>query len=89
MMIKAIEKMISTDLGMKPEDIRVSKWDVLDKKAVKSTGRAFRPENVFLESGNIHLASNRTMGLRAVEFRGFLRGLLHRIRCLVKNRDKE
>ena len=87
MMKDFTERIISNDLRINPEDIRSMSWAELDKRAIKHKGRLFRPENLFVVSGNIHLANDETMGLTAIRIRDFFRGVRYRIKCLMRSKE--
>lgn len=80
-----MEEMISRDLGLEINKIRMSSWDELCK-IPKKNEKAFRPEDMFLISGNINLAEKREMGMTMLELRNFYRKVKYNIRCLLKNK---
>ena len=84
-MNKGMERLISQDLGMDIAQIRESTWCEL-LNAPRKNGRAFRPKNMFLVSGNINLAQNRTMGTRLLNIRNIIRKALYEIKCLVRHK---
>lgn len=86
-MNKAMENLISHDLGMNIEDIREATWEELLKIPYNKTQKRFRPKNMFLVSGNINLAQNRTMGMRGLDFKNTIRKALYKIRCLMKHKS--
>ena len=84
-MNRGMEHLISKDLDMDISKIRESSWSELTNLPYKR-GRAFRPKNMFLVSGNINLAQNRTMGIYFVNLRNICRKVLYKIKCLLKHR---
>ena len=86
MMKESTKNIIVDDLGISSEDIRNMPWKELDKIAMRNKGQPFRPENFFEVSGNIHLASNETMGLTAVKIHSFFRGVRYKIKCLTMHK---
>ena len=86
MMKDFTKKIISDELGIYSDDISRSSWDELDKRAKRHRGLSFRPENLFVVSGNIHLANDDTMGMAAIRIRDFLRGVRYRVKCLMMHK---
>lgn len=84
-MNKAMEEMISRDLGLEIKKIRTSSWDDLCK-IPRKRGKAFRPKNMFQVSGNINLAENREMGMTVVGLRETYRKVIYKIKCLLRNK---
>ena len=71
-MNRAMEEMISRDLGLAIKKIRTSSWDDLDK-IPRKRGKAFRPKDMFLVGGNINLAEYREMGMTVLGLRNIYR----------------
>ncbi len=84
-MNRAMEKMISRDLGLEIKKIRTSSWDELDKIPRKRE-KAFRPKDRFLVGGNINLVENREMGMTALELRNIYRKVIYKIKCLLRDK---
>jgi len=83
-----MEKMFAQDLGISAENIRNATWRELDKLSKRNKEKAFRPQNMFIIGGNIHLAQNHTMGMTLINIRDFCREVIYRIKCLTRIRKK-
>ncbi len=86
-MNKGMEKMISKECNMDINEVRKSAWDKLIKKPYRKE-KAFRPKNMLLVSGNIHLAENRIMGTRLLNIRNNCRKVLYVIKCLTHGKQR-
>ena len=84
-MNRAMEEMISRDLGLEIKKIRTSSWDELEKIPRKRE-KAFRPKDMFLVGGNINLAENREMGMTVLGLRNIYRKVIYKIKCLLRNK---
>jgi hypothetical protein len=84
-MNKAMEDMISRDLGLGIKKIRTSSWDELCRLPRKK-GKAFRPKDMFLVAGNINLAANREMGTTVLALSNIYRKVIYKIKCLLKGK---
>lgn len=84
-MNRAMEEMISRDLGLAIKKIRSSSWDDLDK-IPRKRGKAFRPKDMFLVGGNINLAENREMGMTVLGLRNIYRRVIYKIQCLLRDK---
>lgn len=80
-MNKGMEELISKELNMDINKIRESTWNEL-LKMPRRKGKAFRPKNTFLVSGNINLTENRTMGTWLLNIRNIYRKVLYEVKCL-------
>lgn len=83
-MNKGMEQLISKDLNMDISKIRESSWNELTNFPYHK-GRAFRPKNMFLVSGNINLAQNRTMNCYLLNIRNIYRKVSFEIKCLLRH----
>lgn len=84
-MNRAMEEMISRDLGIAVKKIRTSSWGDLDK-IPRKRGKAFRPKDMFFVGGNINLAENREMGMIVLGLRNIYRRVMYKIQCLLRNK---
>ncbi len=84
-MNKAMEEMISRDLGLEIKKIRTSSWDELGKIPRKKE-KAFRPKDMFLVGGNINLAENKEMGMTVLGLRNIYRKVTYKTKCLLRNK---
>ena len=87
-MDKQMEKMFAQDLGISVDSIRNASWRELDKLSKRNKERPFRPKNMFVIGGNIHLAQNHTMGMTRINFNDFCREVIYQIRCLTKTKKR-
>jgi hypothetical protein len=87
-MNRAMEDMISRDLGLGIEKIRTSSWDELEKMPRKKE-KAFRPKDMFFIGGNINLSENREMGTAVLELRNTYRKVTYKTKCLLKDKKNE
>lgn len=85
-MNKEMEQIISKDLGVDIDQIRKSSWRKLDKIPRKIGEKPFRPQDMFIVSGNINLAEKREMGNLMVEIRSFYRKVMYQTKCLLRHR---
>lgn len=86
-MNRAMEDMISKDLGIGIKKIRTTSWDKLDRIPGKR-GKAFRPQDTFLVGGNINLAENREMGTFLLTVRNICRKVNYKTKCLLRGKKK-
>lgn len=84
-MNRAMEEMISRDLGLAIKKIRSSSWDDLDK-IPRKRGKAFHPKDMFLVGGNINLAEYREMGMTVLGLRNIYRKVKYKIKCSLINK---
>ena len=84
-MNRAMEDMISRDLGLGIKKIRTSSWDELNRLPRKR-GKAFRPKDMFLVGGNINLAENREMGTAVLALKNIYREVIYKTKCLLRGK---
>lgn len=86
-MNRAMENMISRDLGLGIKKIRTSSWDELGRLPRKR-GKAFRPKDMFLVGGNINLAENREMGTNVLTLKNIYRKVIYKTKCLLRGKKR-
>lgn len=84
-MNRAMEDMISRDLGLGIKKIRTASWDELDRLPRKKE-KAFRPKDMFLVGGNINLAENREMGTTVLALKNTYRKVIYKTKCLLRGK---